>query len=87
MTVNTVSTSFTLTKDILGALQKEADKRTCSKSAVVRMALIKLFKEELDSKDATYGVLHKVSHPFGGIVNESYKKTEDRVASYFSGEF
>lgn len=45
MTVNTVSTSFTLTKDILGALQKEADKRTCSKSAVVRMALIKLFKE------------------------------------------
>lgn len=44
-------------------------------------------QEELDSKDATYGVLHKVSHPFGGIVNESYKKTEDRVASYFSGEF
>lgn len=45
MTVNTVSTSFTLTKDVLESLQKEADKRMCSRSAVVRLALIGLFEK------------------------------------------
>lgn len=45
MTVNTISTSFTLTKDVLESLQKEADKRMCSRSAVVRLALIGLFEK------------------------------------------
>lgn len=46
MTQNTISTSFTLTRDVLDKLQKEADKRMISRSAVVRMALVKMFEEE-----------------------------------------